>query len=71
METMETYDITLCGHTFTVTDAKGEAHARAAAAALERRMAEIRESTGVVQPLRIALMAALCAEAELLDAKGG
>src|SRR5215212_8293605 len=54
---MDTFEITLCGYTFTVTDAKGEAHARAAVAALEHRMAELRESTGVVQPLRVALMA--------------
>ena len=63
---METYDITIDGHTFTVTDGKGEGHARAAAAALEKRLEEIRVGTGVVNPLRVALMAALCAEAELL-----
>jgi len=68
---MQTYEITLCGYTFTVTDNKGEAHARAAAAAIERRMEDIRVSTGIGSPLRIALMAALCAEAELMDAKGG
>ena len=66
---METYEITLNGYTFTVTDNKGEAHARAAAAAAERRLEDIRASTGIEIPLRIALMALLCAEAELLDAK--
>jgi len=69
---METYEITLYGQTFTVTDGKGEGHARAVAAALERRLADIRVTLGAEEPpLRIALMAALYAEAELLDAKGG
>jgi len=55
---MQTYEITFCGYPFTVTDNKGEAHARAAAAAVERRVEEIRVSTGRGSPLRSALMAA-------------
>jgi hypothetical protein len=69
---MDTYELTFDGQTFTVTDGKGEAHARAVAAALERRLADIRATLGAEEPPeRIALMAALYAEAELLDAKGG
>jgi len=50
------------------TGSQGEAHLRTVVAALERRVHAIQEATRCLDPVRVALMAALEAETERLDA---
>ena len=63
-------EIELYGQIFHITDSLGEAHLREAVAALHRRVQQLQEDSHALSPFRVALMAALSAEAELLAATG-
>ena len=67
---MESCEVELYGQMFHITDSLGEAHLRETVAALHRRVQQLQEATGVISPFRVALMAALSAEAELVAATG-
>lgn len=60
------HTIELYGQTFTVRG-KREAHLRDAVAALEERLRSLAVATRSADPLRLALMAAVSAEAERLE----
>jgi cell division protein ZapA (FtsZ GTPase activity inhibitor) len=66
----DSYEIELYGQRFHITDRLGEAHLREAIAALHCRVQQLQETTGAISPFRVALMAALSAEAELVAATG-
>ena len=65
---MEMYEVEVFGQTFTVSDDRGKEHLEAVVQAADRRIREIGMKVQAGNPVRVAIMALMQAEAELIEA---
>lgn len=67
---MERIQIEIYGQTYSMKGGANGDHVRALAAFVDSKMREIEKGTGTVDPLRVAILAALTISDELYAAKG-